>query len=208
MQWMRRTSYSKASKWITKYKPVIDAYFAPLKDQHHYWFGVLLLMRGVLLLISSLTANINPAVSLFLLLVVATLLLCYMNYKQVYKRKSVLVLESAFLINLLFLTGGTMYYCRDVGSSQRVILVHISIGIAFVKFCGIVIWSVLQVLMSKSECKQQSMLQSDFNIVDSKETCTNTISRGEVSIQDSCQFRDSILDPEDAPLFDKKLATY
>ena len=54
MQWMRRTSYSKPSKWITKYKPVIDAYFAPLKDQHHYWFGVLLLMRGVLLLISSL----------------------------------------------------------------------------------------------------------------------------------------------------------
>ena len=36
----------------------------PLKDKHHYWFRVLLLSRGILLLISSLIANINPAVSL------------------------------------------------------------------------------------------------------------------------------------------------
>ena len=203
MQWMRRMSYSKVSKWITRYKPVIDAYFAPLKDQHHYWFGVLLLTRGILLLISSLTANINPAVSLFLLLVVATLLLCYMNYKQVYKRKSVLILESAFLINLLFLTGGTVYYYRDVGGSQRAILVYISIGIAFAKFCGIIVWSLLQVL-PWCKCRQQSnsILQSG-NTTDS--TGTN-ISQREVSIQDSCQFRDSIL--EDAPLFHKKLPTY
>jgi hypothetical protein len=205
MQWMRRTSYSKPSKWITRYKPVIDAYFAPLKDQHHYWFGVLLLIRGILLVTSSLTANINPAISLFLLLVVATLLLCYMNYKQVYKRKSVLILESAFLINLLFLTGGTMYYYSDAGGSQRAVLVHTSIGIAFVKFCGIIVWSVLQVFISKCKCWQQSnsIFHSD-DIVESK--ATNTISRGEVSIQDSCQFRDSIL--EDAPLFHKKLPTY
>ena len=112
MQWMRRTSYSKASKWITRYKPVIDAYFAPLKDQHHYWFGVLLLTQGVLLLISSLTVNINPAVSLFLLLVVATLLLCYMNYKQVYTHKSVLIVESAFLISLLFSLEGQCIITR------------------------------------------------------------------------------------------------
>ena len=203
MQWMRRTSYSKASKWITKYKPVIDAYFAPLKDQHHYWFGVLLLIRGVLLLISSLTVNINPAVSLFLLLVVATLLLCYMNYKQVYKRKSVLILESAFLINLLFLTGGTMYYYKDVGGGQRAALVYISIGIAFVKFCGIIVRSLLQVLpIHKCRWQSDSMSQTN-NIIDSEGT---NVSQGTVSIQDSCQFRDSIL--EDAPLFHKKHPTY
>ena len=204
MQWMRRMSYSKASKWITRYKPVIDAYFAPLKDQHHYWFGILLLTRGILLLVSSLTANINPAVSLFLLLVVATLLLCYMNYKQVYKRKFVLILESAFLINLLFLTGGTMYYYSDVGGSQRAILVYISIGIAFMKFCGIIVLSLLQVLARCNKCRQQSSsaLHSS-NVIDSKGA---NISQGEVSVQDSCQFRDSIL--EDAPLFHKKLPTY
>ena len=205
MQWLRRISYAKASKWITRYKPVIDAYFAPLKDRHHYWFGVLLLTRGILLLTSSLTANINPAVSLFMLLVVATLLLCYMNYQQVYKRKSVLILEGAFLINLLFLTGGTMYYYRDVGGGQRAILVHISIGIAFVKFCGIIICSLLQLLSRCKSRRQSSSISHSGNITNSKET-NASVPRGEVSIQDSCQFRDSIL--EDGPLFHKKLPTY
>ena len=203
MQWMRRTSHSKASKWITMYKPVIDAYFAPLKDGHHYWFGILLIARGILLLVSSLTANIYPVVSLFLLLGVAALLLCYMNYKQVYKCKSVLILESAFLINLLFLVGGMMYYYGDVGSSQKAILVFISIGIAFVKFSGIIVWSLVQVLL---KCRQRSSsMPTHTSHVDSSSKETN-VSQGEVSIQDSCQFRDSIL--EDAPLFHKKLPTY
>ena len=87
IQWLRRMPNLRISTWIARYKPVTDAYFAPLKDKHHYWFGVLLLSRGILLLILSLTANINPAVSLFLLLTVATLLLCYMNYKEVYVQK-------------------------------------------------------------------------------------------------------------------------
>ena len=203
MQWMRRTSYSKPSRWITRYKPVIDAYFAPLKDQHHYWFGVLLLTRGMLLIISSLTANINPAVSLFLLLVVATMLLSYVNYKQVYKQKSVLILESAFLINLLLLTGGTLYYYKDVGGSPRMAFVYISIGIAFVKFCGIIVWSLLQVLL-KCKCWRQSDSVTHTSVtIDSEGT---NVSQGTVSIQDSCRFRDSIL--EDAPLFHKKLPTY
>ena len=86
MQWLRRIPNFMISKWIMRYKPVIDAYFAPLKDKHHYWFGVLLLSWGILLLTSTLTANINPAVSHFLLLCVTTFLLCYMNLKGVYRK--------------------------------------------------------------------------------------------------------------------------
>ena len=29
--------------------PLYDAYLAPLKHKHHYWFGALLLVRGILL---------------------------------------------------------------------------------------------------------------------------------------------------------------
>ena len=155
MQWLRRIPNYKISKWITRYKPVIDAYFAPLKDKHQYWFGVLLLSRGILLLVSSLTANINPAVSLFLLHGVATLLLCYMNFKRVYKRKSVLILESVFLINLIVLTAGAMYY-NDKESGEKVVLIGLSISIAFIKFCGIVIWSIVQLFPSCSHCQRQN----------------------------------------------------
>ena len=203
MQWLRRISHSKTSRWITKYKPVFDAYFAPLKDKHHYWFGVLLLTRGVLLLVSSLTANINPAVSLFLLLATATLLLCYMNHMQVYKKNSVLMLESAFLINLVLLVGGMLYYYRDTGNNQKAILVYVSIAVAFIKFCGIIIWSLVQVILRYIVKRRQRLTSMSYNNVNSED---KKISQQEVTIHDSSQFRDSIL--EDAPLFYKKHPTY
>ena len=193
MQWLRRTSLYSVSKWVTKYKPVTDAYYAPLKDKHQYWFGVLLLTRGILLIISSLTASINPAVSLFLLFVVATLLLCYMNYMQVYKKNSVLILESAFLINLVLLTGGTMYYRNSEGNEQEIII-YLSIGIAFVKFCGITFWSIYQVF---PRCRRKSTLIS-YATNDSENTNT---SHRDSEFKESGKFRDSILD--DAPLIYK-----
>ena len=72
--WLRRISHLKYLQWITKFTPFYDACFAPLKDKHHYWFGVLLLVRGVLLLIYSLTFTIYPNINLLILLVV--LMLC------------------------------------------------------------------------------------------------------------------------------------
>ena len=112
MQWLRKTPNFMLSRWITRYKPVFDAYYAPLKDKHHYWFGVLLLVRGILLLVFSSTANVNPAISLFLLLGLTILLLCYMNYQHVYKSKSVMILESSFLINLILLVGVVLQHRR------------------------------------------------------------------------------------------------
>ena len=189
MQWLRRVPNYRISKWITRYKPVIDAYFAPLKDKHHYWFGVLLLSRGILLLVSSLTANIYPAISLFLLLAMATLLLCYTNHMQVYKRKSVLILESAFLINLIILTGGTMYY-NNVKSSEKVALIYSSIGIAFIKFCGIVIWSIVQLFPHCTRCQMTNNVP--YGNIDESTQISHDQRRE--TLQDSDQLRDSILD--------------
>ena len=44
MQCLRRISHLGLLRWINKFTPVYDAYFAPLKDKHHYWFEVLLLV--------------------------------------------------------------------------------------------------------------------------------------------------------------------
>ena len=40
MQWLRSVDHHGPLKFIARYKPLYDAYFAPLKDKHHYWFGV------------------------------------------------------------------------------------------------------------------------------------------------------------------------
>ena len=194
MQWLRKAPYFRISKWITQYKPVFDAYYAPLKDKHHYWFGVLLLVRGILLLVSSLTTNLSPAISLFLLLGISPLLLCYMNYKRVYRSKFVLVLESSFLINLIVLVGGVLYL--DMDNKQKVILLSVSIGIAFIKFCGIVLWNLVQTCRWYRQRTRRRHGNDDLgrqNAV-AEEQHHVVMPRG----NGEDQFRDSIL--EDAPL--------
>ena len=48
MQWLWKISHLKLLRWIPSLKPVYDA---PLKDKHHYWFGILLLVRGILFVV-------------------------------------------------------------------------------------------------------------------------------------------------------------
>ena len=138
MQWLRKIPHSNPSRLITRYKPVFDAHYAPLKDEHHYWFGVLLLAQGVLLLLSSLTSNICPSISLLLVIAVSLLLLFYMSFMQVYRRTVVLMTESSFFINLMFLIGITLFR-----KDSRMIVLSISIFVVFLEFCGIILWSVI-----------------------------------------------------------------
>ena len=99
MQWLRSVDHFGPLKFIARYKPLYDAYFAPLKDKHHYWFGLLLLVQGLLLLASSLTLHILPEISVLLLLAISVSLLCSVNSVWPYKRMSVALLESSFMIN-------------------------------------------------------------------------------------------------------------
>ena len=141
MQWLRRVDHHGPLKFIAKYKPVYDAYFAPLNDKHQYWFGVLLLVQGVLLLVSSFTSYTVPNVNLMLLLAISISLLCYMNTQRTYRRKSVSLLESSFFVNFIVLTVGTLYF-KDK-KKKRMVLLSVSVTIAFVEFCGIVMWNLI-----------------------------------------------------------------
>ena len=111
----------------------------------HYWFGVLLLVRGMLLLIYSLTFTIVPDVNLLVLIVVLVLLLLYTVCCGVYKRKSVKILECILLGNLIVLCGST-----KLVTDQSVILIA-SIGLAFIQFCGIVLWNIIKPCIERSQ---------------------------------------------------------
>ena len=68
MQWLRRIYHHGPLKLIARLKPFYDACFGSLKDKHHYWFGVLLLVQGLLHLMSSFTLNSIPELNKFLVL--------------------------------------------------------------------------------------------------------------------------------------------
>ena len=143
VQWLRKFSHLKCLRWITKFTPFYDANFAPLKDKHHYWFGVLLLIRGLLLLIYSLTFSIIPDLNLVILTIVLLFLLLYTLVCRVYKRKSVMIFESLLLGNLIVLSGST----KLVPNRSTALIV--SIGFAFVQFCIIVVWSFVKAYVQK-----------------------------------------------------------
>ena len=141
MQWLRSVDHFGPLKFIGRYKPLYDAYFAPLKDKHHYWFGLLLLSQGLLLLVSSLTLYTLPEISVLLLLTVSIFLFCYVISVRPYKHMSVALLESSFMINFIVLAVGYLYF-RD-NKKGMTILLSLSITTALVEFCGIVVWNLI-----------------------------------------------------------------
>lgn len=138
MQWLRPVDHYRLLKVIARYKPVYDAYFAPLNDKHHYWFGTLLLVRGILFMISSIIQNDYPTFNVFILVSFLVVVLLYQNHTRVYEKKSIAVIESLFLVNLIILFTGAVFF-----KNKRSLIFITSTVIALVKFFGIVLWNML-----------------------------------------------------------------
>ena len=143
MQWLRKMSHLCFLKWTQNFFPISDAYFAPLEHKHQYWFGVLLLTRGILLIISTSSFGIPYASNLLILIVLLVVLLSYMNIMQTYQSTTALFLCSSFYVNLIVLSGYFMLtYTRQEWQSSQVIAVGVSVAIVFLQFCANVIYAV------------------------------------------------------------------
>ena len=116
----------------------LDAHYAPYKDEHRYWPGLLLLVQCILL---SITALAGPSVVL-LAISTATLGIAtwVWNFGSVFKFWYLNALEGSFILNLGVLAAGT-HYLRHAGGSQAA-LINASIAFAFVAFIGIVIYHI------------------------------------------------------------------
>ena len=146
IQPLSRVSHLRPLKWINRLAPVYDAYFSSLKDKHRYWFGAMLLVRGILLVLLTVTSVYNPELNVFALFLFMAFLLYFISIKNVYKRVDVRVLESSTLLNLIVLSAGTLYRWESTESRSKLLIV--SIGITFAQFCVIVVWSLIKSCLS------------------------------------------------------------
>ena len=154
IQPLRRVSHLRPLKWINKLAPVYDAYFSPSKDKHQYWFGTMLFVRGILLIVLTVTSAANPELNIFILFLSIAFLFFFISVKHVYKRMTVRVLESATLLNLIVLSAGTLYKWESTKS--RSMLLIVSIGITFAQFCVTVMWSLIKPCFSAGwRCRQK-----------------------------------------------------
>ena len=175
MQWLRKISHIKLLKWVPRFNPIYDAYFAPLKDKHHYWFGVLLIVRGILLVIFTSTYTVNPSINLILLLMTASLLHFYANYHRVYKNRAAQLTESFFLL-LLILVGGS----GILEEGARLVVVYVSIAVGFLAFCGLILWNMFiqihyKIMSFKAERELISLAQEVQEVSNSEPLLNKTI---------------------------------
>lgn len=196
VQWLRKVSHLKLFKWVNGFNPIFDACLAPLNDKHHYWVGVLLFLRGALLINFTLTVANFPTLNLFLLLVAVTILFFYMLYFRIYKSQLVLFLESLSFMNLILLAGGGLYVisARAQGGTFIIstandslhniaILTNISISAALVQFLGVLLKHVMQTIKD-CHTKKQQQLYENIGVTTSCSVQYN---------DENAEYRDSIL---------------
>ena len=138
LQCLRRSNVGPL-RWINKFKPLFDAYFGQLKPKHHYWVGLLLLVRVLLLVVYASTSAIVPTVNIALMVLVSMLLLLVQVYAgSVYKNIYLSILENSFIVNLM--TVGVITLYLDTINGSNAAAMYTSITIALVQFLAILLY--------------------------------------------------------------------
>ena len=144
-QWLRRFDNRLLTRMLMKIKPFLDAHYGPLKDKHYYWFGALLFIRIVILLISAVLPANNFSVFTLSISVSAGALVVFTSIgPAVYRSKVTSVFETAIFTNLLLL-GLAKFYINAAGGNQAAVT-YLLIGVAFSQFIGLVSCRVYSVL--------------------------------------------------------------
>ena len=120
------------------------AYQAPYKDKFRYWTGLMLVVRSILLVGYGLNILGDPDINHLLTVTVLAILFCFTSITgAVYNNKVLNILEISFIVNLLILSGWSLYnrHASNGDSSDgQIALVCTSTGIAFVTFICILFY--------------------------------------------------------------------
>ncbi len=126
--------------WFNKFKPFLDAYYAPYRKQMRCWTGLLLLIRGLLFLtfiLTTINANLVAASAIFIALAMVPWL-----SNSIYEKRYANLLEASFFLNLCVLLVVTLFTRSSVPQGNQIVVTYVSVGIAFVEFWGIVAFHV------------------------------------------------------------------
>ena len=104
----------------------------------------MLFIRVALLILFTATSDVNQNLNLFILLLVATLLLLYLAWNNVYSDRYIQMLEGLALGNIVFFGGGMIYSNLENNEAWKSAIACISVGIAFLQFLGIVVHCIIK----------------------------------------------------------------
>ena len=126
-------------KLVTKFKPLLDAFQGPYKNNLYFWTGLQLLVRTIFFAISSLERNINLIIgSVFI-----DILIGIHSVLQPFKAKLNNYHELLFLFNLHGLFVISLY-------SHNAIVINIMVFMAIFHFSCIIVYQIITCLCSNS----------------------------------------------------------
>ena len=144
-QWLRKINHRYVTHMLMKVKPFLDAHYGPLKDKHYYWFGVLLCMRGIILLISAVVPANNFSVFTLSMSIIAGALISFTSIgPAVYCNVTTSIFEISLFINLALL-GLAKFYTNSAGGYQAA-ATYTLIGVAFIQFLGLILYQIYSFL--------------------------------------------------------------
>ena len=135
-QWLHRLNYHLIARLLFKLKPFLDAHYAPFKDRHRYWFGLLLLARVAILLISTFIHENTAGI-----IELATALLCMVLTfwgQNVYRNSLVGNYATAFFLNLAIINVLALFSTRNISVASFTL-----IAIALAQFVGLILYKII-----------------------------------------------------------------
>ena len=166
-QWLQRYTgkYCKSSlDPFIVWKPFLDAYNGPYKDNYQFWTGLLLMIRLLVTGLFAATTGIVPQVNNYVITIIVIVLLPVS--RSVYKKKFNTVLEMFFLFNL-----GLVSLLNTVSNDDMFIFSVdvVSIGLSLIVFIGIVVGHVYVFVKRKcgtkfNICNQRSQAERDNEV--------------------------------------------
>jgi hypothetical protein len=154
IQWLQTVSHYKPLCWVSRFKPLFDAYIGPYKDKHRYWTGLLLLLRIGLFCVFSANTTGDPAVNLLVIIIAMVCLFVYLGMLGgVYKYWPLNLLEYIFFMNLVILSSGTLY-ATVVEKSIRP-MTQLSVGTTLMVTIIIVLYHGIQSLVKRYQIKDK-----------------------------------------------------
>ena len=144
-QWLVRAPKWKTFKWTrnSKLNAFISVHHVPYNNNYRYWTGLLLLMRVVLYITSSVTVSGDPQTSLLItnILVGCLFLIKEIARARLYKKSFLNIIEMVLYFNLLALSTFSWYHFKTDITKQTAVA-YTSTIITFILLVGVIIYHV------------------------------------------------------------------
>lgn len=134
-QWIQKHDIPLVTSTLIHIKPMLDAHYGPLKDRHWYWFGVLLVVRVIILLISTIAPGQKFGIITFSVITISFFLTAWSS-TGLYRNVVISVNESLLFINLGLLAAAQFFNYKTKGNQTTA--AYFLIGIVFIQFMALV----------------------------------------------------------------------